>query len=204
MPLDYAAIPFLFTEGVYIIEKEAKKHAQEPTPTPAPAPVPSKPLEITAPQMGGLLKETVTTTVAAPAHAPATQMEPTGTSAFKHLWGEGEKQVLIVVDESVTSTGAEAGFLRKILQAVQLEDQDVKVFAQQDTSAKVMELVNQEQAAVTIAFIGADKVPPGKHIYITFSLKGKQYIFGETLSKVQADQNQKKALWAALQKVFVG
>ena len=120
--------------------------------------------------------------------------------------GENLKHCIILVKTDVEVIGAaDEAFLYKILGAVKRQANDVLIANVSKANQESINALLAEHNHRHLIGFGLETLPiPGQSsLYETVLLSGKQYLLAEDLSTISEDKEKKKALWKALQSMFL-
>ena len=120
--------------------------------------------------------------------------------------GENLKHCIILLNTEAEIIGAsEEEFLYKILGAVKRQANDVLIANIKDANQESIDALLAEHNHRHLIAFGLEKLPieANSDLYEISSISGKQYLLTDHLSDISQNQDKKKALWKALQSMFL-
>ena len=205
---DLSFLSHLITEEVYLIAEEEvappatqSKHPiaeSSPEPPTAPAVAPESEAPKESPAAPTPLEATVQEQVA---EEPApVYLKPLPTA------GKNLKQTLVFVNSSAEVLEPDSqAFLLKIMSAVKRGLDDILLVNVKEASAEQIEALLAEQPHRQLLCFGTEntrEVAKAAHYEIE-EVGKRQYLNAHDLTQIAADTEKKRALWTALQKIFL-
>lgn len=128
-------------------------------------------------------------------------------AAQVHFLGNNEKNILVIVNESKARfcTDAELQLLTGIMNACSLSLADIALINQYHTKEKFDDLQVQLKPSIVLLFgVASEHIDlPISFPHYQIQLFNKiQYLCAPPLNMLATDKEQKKLLWASLQKLF--
>lgn len=128
-----------------------------------------------------------------------TDMSEKTTPIFRH-------QVLVLIDEPVGIAPSDAIFLQKVMEAVKVDMNDVEILNVANGNYIDFRPVLQGKKVNKIISFGVPFIKINLEIltnrYEPKVAGGVKFLFSESLGIVQADRQNKQALWNALKVIF--
>ena len=119
--------------------------------------------------------------------------------------GKNLKNCIILTDWKEEAISQEKELLLKILSSVKRIEDDVLIVHAGDASNEDIEAVFAENNHKQVIDFGTDKVSKlaSTSAYSPVSEGVKKFLKGDSLSQIASDVDKKKALWSALQSIFI-
>lgn len=190
---DPSFLPHFITEDIYVIEEE------------------SGPANETKPQIEKEPPAVETSQVAEPAPVvePTQVAEPEpviGSPKPLPTLGKNLKNCLIFVASDDEVIGQDdLNFLLSILKAIKLAQEDVLIANVKEASGEQIAALMEEQShrqLLSFGFSGLDQLAATTHYEIS-TVGHRSYLKADPLTAISADVEKKKALWKALQSMFL-
>lgn len=139
--------------------------------------------------------------------APTMVEEPKAKVELKPVPTSGQnlKGCIILVKWENREVAEEKELLLKILSSVKKTEQDVLIAQASGTSEEQIEALLAEQNHKQVLDFGTNKLPQlSKSDFYQITTDGpKKYLKAHALSEIASDVEKKKALWRALQEIFL-
>ncbi len=197
---DPSFLPFLFNEDVYVIKEENSKVIDElsvepypETQEPVPQPVIEEINQVTMQEESA----SETSGVEEPNEVYITPLATKGSN-LKHC-------IIFVESGDDILEEASIAFLENILKAVKRSLEDVLLVNIKEAAAEQIEALLAEQNHRHLLCFGSNKLDsliPLEH-YQVHTDNHKFYLKGDALDLISTEKDKKKALWTALQEMFL-
>ncbi|MCU0341780.1 MAG: hypothetical protein MUE30_18045 [Spirosomaceae bacterium] len=119
-----------------------------------------------------------------------------------------QHQVLVLIDEPGGLSPSDAIFLRKVLEAVKVNPDQVDVLNVADTKLMDFRPVLASKKVHHLISFGVPFIQVNLEIFMNRydpkKLGGVNFLLAETLPVIQSDEKNKRALWGALKAIFFG
>ncbi len=120
--------------------------------------------------------------------------------------GENLKHCIVLLDtEAEIISASDEEFLYKILGAVKRSSNDVLIANINGANKDSIDALLAEHNHRHLLAFGLENLPDGTSapLYEIKSVSGRQYLLADHLHAIAQDQDKKKALWKALQSMFL-
>ena len=196
MQKDYSFLAHLITEDIYVIEEKKVELVHSPAAHEETVveQVSVQP-EIKAPETG--LDAETTIKVKEPATIYINPL-PTAGNNLKNC-------IVCVESESEILEEGSRVFLENILKAVKRTMEDILLVNVREASNEQIEALLAEQNHRQLIGFGTSRLDKlkGLDLYSVTVSNHKTYLKAEALTSISSDQDKKKALWKALQEIFL-